>query len=186
METEYNFFKHRHNFAVWAAARATQRGFTTVGVLRKAIERSGLPKFVQDHADSVIDAATFAARHSEICNSIMESLTNSVAQKEKVTYGRAAKLVAIYVKSMVVVGPYSQSALARVAHPPIDRIILQNLSQEESLPNDVRMEFRRTNWTTLNQIKYVELIDLIKEHVPDLDPFWRLERHWIATDDSED
>jgi hypothetical protein len=38
MSSQYTIDIHRHNFAVWAAARAAQRGFTTVENLKAALE----------------------------------------------------------------------------------------------------------------------------------------------------
>ncbi len=175
--TNYDIFRHRHNFSVWAAARATQRRFTTATVdkLRDALQNSGLVEFVRDHVSSEIDATTFSKRHAEWCNKIIEALEDSGVKD--VTFGRAAKLVAVYIKSMVVVGPYSETILARVAHPPIDRIILQNLSRLENMPPDTRKTFRTTKWTSLTHNEYSDLIRLIKDSVPNLDPFWRLEEH---------
>jgi hypothetical protein len=39
-------FEHRHRFAVWAAARAAQRGFVTVEKLRDALEATDIVAFV--------------------------------------------------------------------------------------------------------------------------------------------
>jgi hypothetical protein len=53
----YHFNDLRHNYAVWTAARAVQRGFTvTTAMVREAIEVSGLREFAEDekscsHAD---------------------------------------------------------------------------------------------------------------------------------------
>lgn len=175
----YDIFRHRHNFSVWAAARATQRGFTTVDKLRDALQNSGLVEFVRDNASFEIDAATFATRHAEWCNKIIEIL--KVSGVANVTFGRAAKLVAVYIKSMVVVGPHAQTSLARVAHPPIDWILLRNLSRLEKLPRDAKRVFRTTNWTDLDRDGYYALIRLIQDSMPGLDPFWRLEEYWTVT-----
>jgi hypothetical protein len=43
---EYDVFEHRHRFAVWAAARAAQRGFVTVEKLRDALEATDIVAFV--------------------------------------------------------------------------------------------------------------------------------------------
>jgi hypothetical protein len=186
MESNYNLFEHRHRFAVWAAARATQRGFTNVDKLRDALESSGVMVFVRDHAAAELDAATYAAHHAEWCDKIIESLKHAGVPETTVSFGRAAKLVAVYIKSMVVVGPLAQTALARVAHPPIDRIILRNLSEEPHLPSHVKKKFRETNWTTLDQSEYDSLIRMIQNHVSGLEPFWLLEEYWTVTKNSGD
>ena len=38
----YDLSEHRHRFAIWAAARASQRGFTTVENLRNALESTDI------------------------------------------------------------------------------------------------------------------------------------------------
>jgi len=181
---EYDIFRHRHNFSVWAAARATQRRFATVGKLRHALELSGIVEFVRDHACTPIDAKRFATLHADWCSKVMTDLKGSGVSN--VTFGRAAKLVAVYLKAMVVVGPDSQCSFARVAHPPIDRMLLQNLARLDGLPRDAKLIFRTTNWTELSRHGYDSLIRLIQESVPDLDPFWRLEEYWTVTQDRDD
>jgi len=41
----YTFIDHLHNYAIWTAARASQRGFTTTNNIRAAIEMTGLKDF---------------------------------------------------------------------------------------------------------------------------------------------
>jgi hypothetical protein len=183
----YDLFEHRHRFSVWAAARAAQRGFTTVDNLRHALELTDIRKFIEANVEEAINADQFAERHGKWCDDIVSDLKESGVQN--VTFGRAAKLVAVYLKAMVVVGPHADTALARVAHPPIDRLLLQKLSGLEGVPDDVRRIFRTTNWTDLDRCGYDGLVDRIRQHVLNGDgkkPFWHLEQHWnvTQTDDS--
>src|SRR5947208_1193699 len=99
---EYSLFEHRHRFSVWAAARATQRKFTSVKNLREALERTDIEAFVRDHAEDPINAEEFYARHRSWCDTIVEFL--GLSGIKSVTFGRAAKLVAVYLKSMIVIG----------------------------------------------------------------------------------
>jgi hypothetical protein len=180
----YDLYRHRHNFSVWAAARAAQRRFTTVDNLRAALECSEIVSFVRDYGGIEIDADTFATKHRVWCDSIVDHLVRAGVQN--VTFGRAAKLVAVYLKSMVVMGPLADSSLARVAHPPIDRILLQNLSRDQILDASVRTEFRATNWTSLDRLRYYALIEMIRKSFPNLDEFWRLEEYWTVTQGTDD
>jgi hypothetical protein len=143
----YDIYQHRHNFAVWAAARASQRRLTTVDTLRKALESSEVVAFVRDHVTDKIDSDAFAAKHRSWCEEIVRSLLDAGVMNA--TFGRAAKLVAVYLKSMVVIGPFADSDLARVAHPPIDRILLRNLARAEGLETGLSTMLRMTNWTAL-------------------------------------
>ena len=42
---DYDIQEHIHRYAVWTAARASQRNFTTTANIRRAIEESGLRDF---------------------------------------------------------------------------------------------------------------------------------------------
>lgn len=175
----YDLFEHRHRFSVWAAARAAQRAFTTVDNLRDALQSTDIARFARDHATDFIDGAAFSNRHRTWCERISEYLFDAGVQN--VSFGRAAKLVAVYLKSMIVIGPHANTALADVAHPPVDRLLLQALSRLESVPQEVRRTFRTTNWTELDDARYYELIDLIQTSVPNVRPFWHIEEHWLPT-----
>jgi hypothetical protein len=98
------------------------------------------------------------------------------------TFGRAAKLVAVYLKSMVVLAA-PESGLAHVAHPPIDRILLQNLARQRGLPK----QHTRTPWTKLDEEQYQALIACLQSYMHPNEPFWKLEEFWTVTeaDDTE-
>lgn len=179
----YDLFEHRHRFSVWAAVRAAQRGFTTGDNLRDALQSTDIVSFVREHATDQIDADGFAVRHCEWCGRITEFLIDAGVQN--VSFGRAAKLVAVYLKSMVVVGPHAGTTLAQVAHPPIDRLLLQALSRLDDVPTKARRVFRTTNWTDLDRVGYYALVDQIRASVPDVSPFWHLEKHWKVTQEAD-
>jgi hypothetical protein len=62
----------------------------------------------------------------------------------RVTYGRAAKLVAVYLKATVIIGGNWDTPFGRTMHPPIDRVfpsaarIVRNdrLTSQEELERD--------------------------------------------------
>lgn len=124
----YELFEHKHKFSVWAAARAAQRGFTNVDNLREALENCGVIEFIKDPASFEINEDEFRNCHTVWCNQIIDYLTRKGVKNS--TFGRAAKLIAVYLKSMFIVGGAAQCNLAKIAHPPIDRILLQNISEE--------------------------------------------------------
>lgn len=179
----YTLFIHRHRFAVWVATTAVKRGFASLDVMRVALEASELPDFVRDQVESQLSPAAFAQLHKRWCHQIMDALADN--EVEKVTYGRAAKMVAMYLKTMVIVGPWSNTDLAFVAHPPIDRYLLQNLAKVATTPAEVRRLLKATNWTQLSEAKYTELVLVLQSTMRGKTPFWELERHWNVTDRSE-
>jgi hypothetical protein len=89
--------------------------------------------------------------------------------KVKATFGRVAKIVAIYLKTAVVIRDSGESHLSKIIHPPIDRILLTNLKKE--YPN-----IKMRNWTQLNRDEYYILwseMKLINE-----DAYWKIEAFW--------
>lgn len=176
----YDLFEHRHRFSVWAAARAVQRGWTVkIDTLREAIEQSGVVSFVRYRASEPISSKEFDDVHRKWCNSILGFL--KARDVPDVTYGRAAKLIAIYVKSMVVLGIDSNTDVSRIAHPPIDRILLQNMSHSPRIVSKDKVRWRKVSWTKLDESAYYQLVNELRKSLADEEPFWVLEQFWTVT-----
>lgn len=171
----YTEHLHRHNFSVWAAARAAQRGFTNVETLRYALEQCGIDNFINNPRQEV----EFDALHKQWCNGICDYLNEKGVKN--VSYGRAAKLVNVYLKSMLVLNDLS-GELAAFIHPPIDRILLKNIAKNIELEKEKKKIINTTNWTQLEEDDYFELISILKAIVGN-QPFWRIEEHWTVTNE---
>ncbi|MCX5672538.1 MAG: hypothetical protein NTU94_14575 [Planctomycetota bacterium] len=183
MGNSYSHLLHRHNFAVWAAARASQRrwGSAKTALIKTAVEASGLPETVADTASWPADKEAFDTFHRHHCHRIMQRLEADGVQT--VTYGRAAKIVAIYLKSMVVVGPDWDTQFARLIHPPIDNMLLKNIVRGNGVPGEVRQACKGVKWTVLPEASYFRLIAVFRQHGMDKPAFWMLERYWKVTPD---
>jgi hypothetical protein len=177
----YDLFEHRHRFSSWAAARATQRAFTKVENLRDAIGHCGIVSFLQNCDSMSADEATFKKQHKIWCRSIVDFLNSRGIAKS--TYGRAAKLVAVYLKSMVIIGPNANSPLASIAHPPIDSILLKNLSTSPDIESPYKKDWRSITWTKLDEQSYYDLVSQLRGCLKAGEPFWSLERFWTVTSD---
>ncbi len=175
----YDEFTHKHNFAVWAAARAAQRGFTTVDNLKNALCECGVKEYVMPGKSRKEDQLEYDRMHKQWCDRIIDFLEESGVAN--VTYGRAAKLIGVYIKSMVVM-PALDSGIAKIAHPPVDRILLQNLSKDEQIEHPRKKEWFKIAWTQLNETDYFQLIDQLREVVGS-EPFWKLEEYWTVTNE---
>jgi hypothetical protein len=180
----YDIDEHRHRFSVWAAARAAQRGFTTVDNLRKALESSGVQEFLKTRDIESVSEIDFEELHRSWCRKIISSLKNAGVEERKVTFGRAAKLIAIYLKSAVVLGGKHQSALGRVAHPPIDSILLAGAAKAPAAA-PYRDKWANTHWTILDEDQYYDLIRELRKFVGPDEPFWMLERYWTVTGEKD-
>lgn len=167
----YTHFEHRHRFAAWAAARAAQRGFLKSAILYEAIEECGVKDTLQSGAWPT-SAKAVDAKHRLWCGRMITLWkTGGVS---KATYGRAAKLLNVYLKCMLVVGPHLQTAFARLAHPPIDRILLKALARTAT----TRRGFGKIDWTKLDEERYFALITALRTEKLDQPAFWRIEEHW--------
>lgn len=174
----YSHFQHRHNFAVWCAARAVQRGFAAKNpVLRRALEQCGVREFIEKHESADISQDVFDKHHESWCESILHTW-----DKDNVnggSYGRAAKLIAIYLKSMIVVRNELNN-LSNVAHPPIDDKVLQNISKDKRIEHQNRTGWKKIKWTKLSKSEYKRLVNDFRE-VLDGQPFWFIEKYWILS-----
>lgn len=169
----YTFNEHLHNYAVWAAARAVARNFTNTANVKSAIEKTELRSLLDSNEKFTI--ASFDQFHRETAGKIIAHLKfidNELG--EKASYGRAAKIIAIYIKTAIVIRDSGMSNLARIAHPPIDRILLTNASKKHE-----NLGLTTDNWTQLSEVKYFELIEKLR--TIELEYFWELERYWVLT-----
>jgi hypothetical protein len=178
----YDLAEHRHRFAVWAAARAAQRGFTSIKRLRGALEATSIRADLRAPDTLALERAGFDEIHLGWCRSICTTLNGWNVQK--VAFGRAAKLVAVYLKAMVLMGGDWDTPLARCMHPPLDRILLQALAatSDDAISSPHKGAWRRINWTRLDEAAYYQLIHQMRAVKPPILPFWRIEEYWQPSD----
>jgi hypothetical protein len=169
----YDHAEHLHRFACWTAAAAVRRAFVGNEVIAQVIEDINLKQELFEFKNVEPSAEKFDEKHKEYSKRLvtrLKELLNSQAEKDKVTYGRAAKIIAIYIKTCYVI-PDPECALSRVAHPPIDRILLTNLAKCKKIEKTEII-----TWTQVEQKDYFILIDRLRNLEPD--HFWKLERYW--------
>ncbi|MCX2982888.1 hypothetical protein EYC98_18660 [Halieaceae bacterium IMCC14734] len=98
---------------------------------------------------------------------------------QNASYGRAAKLVNVYLKTMVVlIDPSGEPA--KLIYPPIDRILLQSLAAKSDADEETKKFFRRIKWTQLDEPEYFEVVGILRTLNGDR-PFWIIEEHWNVT-----
>jgi hypothetical protein len=179
-ERNYDHFEHRHRFAVWAAARAAQRGLSggTVKRFAAAINSAkAIRRFLLDNKSQKITAQEFHKNHRKWCLSITNHLHDNGVPDA--TFGRAAKLVAVYLKSMVVLLPAgATSMLARTIYPPIDGQLLKAIADSEDIKSIQKKAWKKKTWSTLNEAEYYELIVQLREALGDETPWWAIEKYW--------
>jgi hypothetical protein len=165
------FNTYLHEYAIWTAARAAQRGFTTTAEIRKAIEATSLQADCND-AGIKWSEEHFDAKHKEWANIMMEQL-----KAKDCSYGRAAKIIAIYIKTAVILPNKGEGELASVAHPPIDRILQMELKKAGYLKQIL-------SWTSLDESDYMHLIKKLRGY-SEFKPFWQVEKYWRGSEAEE-
>jgi hypothetical protein len=171
MSEPYDFNEHKHRYAVWTAARAVQRKFTTTNNISKAIDKSGLRRFSE--TDQVYTTNQYDIEQYTWCSQLMEAFAEMGVA---CSYGQAAKIVAIYLKTAVVLPGNGISPNALVIHPPIDSILLKSISGITGLS-----QLKNERWTKFSHVKYVEVIDSIRAKFGKFD--WTLEDYWKPQDE---
>jgi hypothetical protein len=173
----YTLAIHQHRFAAWAAARAAQRGAGTVRAIINALDGCGVVTVVDTPSNWPTTAAAFDTAHRHWCRALLNRLLS--AGINKAAYGRAVKIIAIYLKSRIVLGGHHDTAFATVIHPPIDRILLQALAGHVRA-KDPRLanRLRTATWTALDEATYDDLIASLRGAGLDRPAFWCIERFW--------
>lgn len=179
---DYTVVEHRHRFATWAAARAAARGLdgATTSVLSNAISLCGVAAVARGAPEVWPSSAPdFDDAHARWSNAALAVL--AAEGVSSATYGRVAKLIAIYLKSMVIVAGAHETAFGRVLHPPIDEILLRALARTTTFGKASRRLWRRTTWTKLDAAGYAQLIRSLRDEGLDSPAFWTIEEYWRPT-----
>jgi len=162
------FQEYNHEFAIWTAARASQRAFTTTQIIKDAINESDLNLM---NIDFNFDSQSkFDAWHDIICKKLTRSLKKT-APVEKVTYGRVAKIVNIYLKTAYIIPNKGKGRSTKFIHPPIDRILLKNLKIKFPEIGIVKI-----SWTLFEEKDYKDIIERIKKL--NFESLWEVEKYW--------
>lgn len=206
--SDYTIHEHSHRFAVWAAGRAYARGGEgggyTVLNAKRMLEGAGLRdvKSVEDLPESGQIDLFVDGLIQAVMVSGPRTYTHTVFKKDGVpakreerpfvcTYGRAQKLVNIYLKSKIICGgaPHDDMRVAKL-HPPLDRQLLAELDKlgSKQLGTALCEVFREkwnmaramgTSWTDFNKPTYDAYVAAIKVLQGER-PLWAVEEYWMG------
>jgi hypothetical protein len=169
---EYLFTEHIHRFSVWTAARAVQRGFTTTKKIQKAIEDSPLPSFLKN---PISEEKAFDHWHKTTAKTLISKFEKGT----ECSYGQAAKIIAIFLKTAWVIRHPADDPVSAVIHPPIDRILLENLCRDAQFSN--LKSIKSIAWTSFTSSEYWKVANEIRKSAGLFN--WRLEKFWFPVDD---
>ncbi|HMQ46597.1 MAG TPA: hypothetical protein PKA00_03645 [Saprospiraceae bacterium] len=169
----YDIQKHIHHYAVWTAARASQRGFTKTEHIQAAIDATDLSALAMGELSEIKESKDFDHYHKKVCASLKAYFSEN--NLPFCSYGRVAKIVAIYLKTAVVLPTHGKGPLAAMIHPPIDSILLKNLHRQ---PAYKQYKLNQYRWTALQEQEYWALWEILKSIQKP--PYWQLERYWTS------
>jgi len=173
----YSIEEHQHRHVAWSSAtsaRASKLCRFSVEVGVAILESSGfVPAFStpeQLPLPEELDAKHADWRHVVIQAAETHGLVFS--------HGIAAKLINCYLKGRFVNAGHHEHPQVAVLHPPIDRLLLKALADENV--GGCRRAWRRLEkrgWSKFTSEDYQEVIDLIRQVMPG-QPLWKIEQYW--------
>lgn len=182
---EFTIENHKYKFAVWAAGRAAsvkdQR--FSVKSAKKLIDHINLQAYI-DKPDSLPD--NFDTIHHTWCKSLIEKsveIFDEKVQLKKIKYGVAAKLINVYLKTILVCGRYHEHEKVKKIHPPIDRLLFKGLAQcNVGGQKDFWKEHlgKGKGWSQIDEEAYKEVIEKIKECTASGSGLYTIEHFWVG------
>ncbi|MBM4152776.1 MAG: hypothetical protein FJ220_04545 [Kiritimatiellaceae bacterium] len=172
----YTIEEHKHRFSAWAAGRAASVNNCRFSVdqAKEIIEVAGLNRLLVDPNSLPLPQDT-DDRHREWRNNVITAATRFGLI---FTHGVAAKLINIYLKAGFVCGGYHAHGNVRSLHPPIDSVLLDELSaQNIGGRRRVWNEARRIRWSKFDSQQYETVINNIRSSMPN-QALWEVERYW--------
>lgn len=177
-------------FAIWTAATAAKssarqgkyikgttikRTFATADIEEIATD-SGLTKLtVQEIGKYSMEE--YDDLHTEMCESIMR---HAMKRNISLTYGIAAKIVNVYIKTISINLGKNEYPVLRYIHPPVDRRILTNIGAAFKNSPFWRKNSKKA-WTKLSKDEYMDIINsmrklpiVIKHGLPATEFYWNL------------
>ncbi|QXH95743.1 hypothetical protein HU749_004975 [Pseudomonas ogarae] len=202
MQDNYSIAEHRHRFAIWAAGRAYSRQGPghTIAVATQLINESGVGQIsTPDDLPPPQEIDAFLDLQFRNVINIAVKLTYTRTWKDETkaehssqhdlicSYGRAQKLVNVYLKSKLVCA-FSDADQSKISalHPPLDRQLLNAIGSYLARPNhkgsDLQKKFKAAlnlgeSWTTFEKPAYDAHLSVIKD-IQAGRPLWGIEWLW--------
>jgi len=171
---KYDLSEHQHRFAAWCAAtaaRASSKFRFPVQFGREIIEDAGLKSW-----STLLPAEkSFDREHDEMCSKIIELSKSYVGSQlaRPFSYGVAAKLLNCYLKAIYANRPCGSISYI---HPPIDRLLIQELKNRNVGASEIWSEILRSGWSSMERDTYVAAISEFRRITAG--KLWMIEEHW--------
>ena len=172
----YSIEEHKHRFAAWAAGRAANVNGCRFSVqqCKNVLEAAGFKDLLGD-VERLPQPEQMDMSHRKWRGSVVAAAKN---EGLVFTHGVAAKLINIYLKAGHVCGGQHNNARVRALHPPIDSVLLDELSAQDV--GGLRAEWnlaRRVRWSNFDSVQYETVIRNIRLSMQN-SPMWEVEKYW--------
>ena len=162
--------EHVHRYSCWTAARAASISRFSNNEISQFILENNLQNALGEIKKEEITSAQYKewfVRQTDVMETSMKNYVESREEKpfRNISFGIAAKVVSIYVKTSEIISSGGLSPISKVAIPPVDSYLLKGL------------KIKSKPWSTLNKEEYMTLVNDLEDRVQG-QPFWKLEFYW--------
>ncbi|KJD34687.1 hypothetical protein PK35_02680 [Tamlana nanhaiensis] len=174
---EYKIEQHIHLFSSWAAGRASsvQGSRFRVEIGQKLLSSSKVKSFIMNPDLLPNNREEFNLEHR---NWRLEIIDLATKEGFNFTHGVSAKLINVYLKSIIICGGYYNHPKAKFIHPPIDRVLLGELAEVDFNANrKFWNDYKKIAWSKFNSEQYEKVIYEIQKGLID-SPLWLIEKYW--------
>lgn len=174
---KYNIKDHIHLYSSWAASRASsvKNNRFTVQNGQAILNQSTIKSFIQN-PDGLPTSDKYDQVHCLWRNELI-GISQNILSKP-FTHGVAAKMINIYLKSVIICGGYYNHEKAKEVHPPIDSVLLKELASKNF--NGKAKFWRKANkiaWSNFTSEEYQNVINEIRLGLEGK-ALWRIEEYW--------
>ena len=105
-------------------------------------------------------------------------VSQGTKQELVISHGVAAKLINVYLKSRFVCGGFADSPKVQALHPPIDRVLLEELARRDfGGKSKFWAQANKCGWSKFDSATYEDVIQGIREALNG-SPLWAIEQFW--------
>lgn len=168
-----------HKYAAWAASRAASVNGCrfSVEIGQQILNEVAIRNFILNPDALPNSASEFNLLHKQWREHIIE-LSKSKTCPD-FTHGVAAKLINIYLKTILTCGGFHSHEKVSFIHPPIDSLLMEALvkASEYSYNKKFREVMRAKCWSKFSSDDYEAVIQELQNVIGEK-PLWSIEKYW--------
>jgi len=170
----YTIEEHTHRFAVWTSARAASKSRLKNSEVQNLMESIKLRQRVEMlRNEPLLNDEYYHNWIFELGTKLVidaKLIAETDFKRDQFTFGVAAKIISIYIKTAEVLPTCGKSNLSAIAYPPIDGILIRNFNAANNMS-------LRTAWSKFEWEDYKQVILAIRDRYPGV-PMWQVESLW--------